>query len=144
MLRKRVQTGSGYVPLSADTAAVLAPRLAGYGFGTGLLSGFFCIGGGFLVVPGLIAAADLPTLAAIGSSLVSVTAFGLTTAVTYAASGLVDWWLVLMFVIGGLAGSFFGGQLSTRLAPQKKLLSQVFAGIVAIVGIYVVARGLFA
>ena len=144
MLRKRVQTGSGYVPLSADTAAVLAPRLAGYGFGTGLLSGFFCIGGGFLVVPGLIAAADLPTLAAIGSSLVSVTAFGLTTAVTYAASGLVDWWLVLMFVIGGLAGSFFGGQLSTRLAPQKQLLSQVFAGIVAIVGIYVVARGLFA
>jgi uncharacterized protein len=73
-----------------------------------------------------------------------VTAFGLTTAATYAASGLVDWRLVLMFVIGGLAGSLFGGQLSTRLAPQKQLLSQLFAGIVAAVGIYVVARGLLA
>jgi uncharacterized protein len=144
MVRKRAQAGSGYVPLSSNTAAVLAPRLAAYGFGTGVLSGFFGIGGGFLVVPGLIAAADLPMLAAIGSSLVSVTAFGLTTAATYAASGLVDWRLVLMFAIGGLAGSLFGGQLSTRLAPQKQLLSQVFAGIVAAVGIYVVARGLLA
>ncbi len=143
MIRNRAQSGPRYVPLSTSTAAVLAPRLAGYGFATGLLSGFFGIGGGFLVVPGLIAAADLPMLAAIGSSLVSVTAFGLTTAATYAASGLVDWWLVLMFVTGGLAGSLFGGQVSTRLAPQKQLLSQIFAGIVAVVGVYVIARGLF-
>lgn len=143
MIRNRAQSGPGYVPLSTSTAAVLAPRLAGYGFATGLLSGFFGIGGGFLVVPGLIAAADLPMLAAIGSSLVSVTAFGLTTAATYAASGLVDWRLVLMFVTGGLAGSLFGGQVSTRLAPQKQLLSQIFAGIVAVVGVYVIARGLF-
>ena len=55
-----------------------------------MLSGFFGIGGGFLVVPGLMAATDMPMLAAVGSSLVSVTAFGITTAANYAASGLID------------------------------------------------------
>jgi len=39
----------------------------------------------------LIAATDMPMLAAVGSSLVSVTVFGLTTAASYAVSGLIDW-----------------------------------------------------
>ena len=42
--------------------------------------GFFGIGGGFLIVPGLIAATGMPMINAIGSSLVAVIAFGLTTA----------------------------------------------------------------
>lgn len=67
----------------------------------GLLSGFFGIGGGFLIVPGLIFAARMPMIAAIGSSLVSVGTFGLTTAVSYSLSGLINWWVVsgvVMFV----------------------------------------------
>ncbi len=91
MLLKRSGDGASFVPLSARTAAKLAPRLFAYGTATGALSGFFGIGGGFLVVPGLIAAVDLPLLAAVGSSLVSVTAFGLTTAANYALSDLIDW-----------------------------------------------------
>jgi len=81
-------------------------------------------------------------LSAVGSSLVSVTAFGATTAANYALSGLIDWWLVAMFVIGGVIGSLFGGGVAGRLAKQKQTLSRVFASIVAIVGIYVVWRGL--
>ncbi len=71
MLLKRSGDGASFVPLSARTAAKLLPRLFAYGTATGALSGFFGIGGGFLVVPGLIAAVDLPLLAAVGSSLVS-------------------------------------------------------------------------
>ena len=65
----------------------------------GALSGFFGIGGGFLIVPGLIGATAMPLINAIGSSLVSVTAFGLTTAASYAWSGLVDWRLAFLFVL---------------------------------------------
>src|SRR5262249_48408011 len=54
-----------------------APRVAGFGFAAGALAGFFGIGGGVLVVPGLVAAAAMPMIMAIGSALVSVTAFGL-------------------------------------------------------------------
>jgi uncharacterized membrane protein YfcA len=48
-----------------------------------------------------------------------------------------------MFVLGGIAGSLFGGHIAARLARQKRTLSIVFAVIVASVGIYIVVRGLF-
>lgn len=141
MLRRRQSAASDFVPLTRASAGTLAPRLAGFGIATGTLAGFFGIGGGFLVVPGLIAATEMPLIAAIGSSLVSVTAFGITTAANYAASDLVDWRLVTLFVAGGIAGSVVGGRLAQRLSTHKTALTKVFAVIVATTGIYVVWRG---
>ena len=119
-----------------------APWIVGIGFVVGALSGFFGIGGGFLVVPGLVAATSMAMIVAIGSSLVSVTAFGLTTAANYTLSDLIDWRLVLLFVGGGIAGGLVGGQLATTLAAKKRALSTVFAVVVAGVGVYVVVRGI--
>jgi len=118
-----------------------APKVIGIGFAVGALSGFFGIGGGFLVVPGLVAATSMALIVAIGSSLVSVTAFGLTTAANYALSDLIDWRLVLLFVGGGIAGGLAGGQLGTALSSKKRALSTVFAVVIAVVGVYVVVRG---
>jgi uncharacterized protein len=117
------------------------PQVAGTGFVVGALSGFFGIGGGVLVVPGLFASASLPMIQAIGSSLVSVTAFSLTTATIYAFSGLTDWRLVLLFVGGGLAGGLAGSRLATLLAARRRALSLLFAVVVAAVGAYVIVRG---
>ncbi len=75
----------------------------GLGVGTLALGGYG-IGGGFLVVPGLILATGMPTIAAIGSSLVAVGVFGMTTAVNYAVAGLVEWPIALLFIAGGIAG----------------------------------------
>jgi uncharacterized membrane protein YfcA len=142
MLRRQSVPETRFVPLTRDSAATLVPRLAGFGLLTGTLAGFFGIGGGFLVVPGLIAAADMSLIAAIGSSLVSVTAFGITTAANYALSDLIDWRLVALFVAGGIAGSFLGGRLAHRLSASRATLTRVFAGIVASAGLYIVWRGL--
>lgn len=144
MLRRRSGDGENFEPLSQSTAVRLLPRLVAYGGVTGTLSGFFGIGGGFLIVPGLIAAADLPLISAVGSSLVSVTAFGATTAVNYAASGLIDWRLVVTFVMGGIAGSLLGGNIAVRLAKNKQALTRLFAAIVATTGAYVIVRGVIA
>lgn len=105
------------------------------------MSGFFGIGGGFLVVPGLMAATDMPLIFAIGSSLVSVVAFGATTAFNYALSGLVDWTLAGWFISGGIIGGILGRRLATALAPHKSHLTHVFAFIIAVVGSYVIMRG---
>jgi uncharacterized membrane protein YfcA len=118
-----------------------APRVAGFGFAAGSLAGFFGIGGGVLAVPGLVAAAAMPMIMAIGSSLVSVTAFGLTTAANYALSGLIDWRLVLLFVGGSIAGGLTGSRIAVRLAVKKRALSLLFAVVVAAVGLYVIVRG---
>jgi uncharacterized membrane protein YfcA len=117
------------------------PRVAGTAIVVGVLAGFFGIGGGVLVVPGLVASASLPMILAIGSSLVSVTAFSLTTAAMYAYEGLTDWRLVMLFVVGGVIGGVAGSRLATTLAARKRALSLLFAAVVAAVGVYVIVRG---
>lgn len=135
MLRPGRPDGDAEVALNRASARTLLPRLALWGFAVGTLSGFFGIGGGFLIVPGLIGATAMPLLNAIGSSLVSVTAFGLTTATSYALSGLVDWRLAATFVAGGILGGVFGIALTQRLATYKRALSLTFAAIVISVGL---------
>lgn len=140
MLFKGGSDGDINVRLTRDTAPHLAPLLLAYGVAVGALSGFFGIGGGFLVVPGLLAATGMSMMHAIGSSLVSVTAFGLTTASNYALSGLVEWTLVAFFIGGGIVGGFAGRFAAERLSGRKQALSQIFAIVVAAVGVYVVWR----
>ena len=142
MLRPRRGGHDPDVRLTRASAARLLPPLAGTGLAVGALSGFFGIGGGFLIVPGLISATAMPLLNAIGSSLVSVATFGATTAVSYAASGLVAWRVAGLFIIGGLAGGYAGIEAAKALALRKRLLAVVFSVVVAVVGLYVVARGL--
>ncbi len=117
-----------------------APKLAGLGFATGLLSGFFGIGGGFLIVPSLAFATDMPLVYAVSSSLVAVLAFGLTTAGSYAFSGLIDWPLAAIFIAGGLAGGWIGVRSAHLLADRRAILSNIFVGVIVCVAIYMLAH----
>jgi len=116
--------------------------LWGLGLASGALSGFFGIGGGFLVVPALILATSMPIKYAVGSSLLAVTAFGLTTSANYAVSGLVDWALAGLFIAGGLVGGLIGARYASALASRKGLLNMVFAGMIMVVAGYMLWRSL--
>ncbi|MBS3928634.1 MAG: sulfite exporter TauE/SafE family protein [Sphingomonadales bacterium] len=116
------------------------PKVASFGFGTGILSGFFGIGGGFLIVPGLIASTSMTIYRAIGTSLVAVTAFGLTTALNYAFSGMLDWGLAAAFIAGGVLGSLGGTAVSRRLSASKGRLNSVFAAMIVMVAVYMLVR----
>ena len=136
MLRRRSGEGNANVNLSRTNA----PKLLTAGGVTGGLSGFFGIGGGFLIVPGLMMATEMPILCAVGSSLVAVTAFGLTTAFNYAISGWVDWALAAAFVLGGVGGGVLGAHMAGALALRKGALNIVFAGLIVVVAIYMLYR----
>lgn len=119
-----------------------APRTLAFGAGSGAVAGFFGIGGGFLIVPGLVAATGMSLLNAVGSSLVAVTAFGLTTAVSYGASGLVDWPLALVFVLGGALGGMLGALAAGRMARRRGTLNIAFTGLIVAVAAYMGLRAL--
>lgn len=131
MLRKKGHGGDADAHLNRSNA----PKIGAYGLGTGLFSGFFGIGGGFLIVPGLVASSRMPMINAVGTSLVAVTAFGLSTAANYALSGLVDWLLAAAFIAGGMVGSFAGTRAASHLS-SKGQLTQVFAGLIFVVAAY--------
>lgn len=115
----------------------IALRLMGTGLIVGFLSGFFGIGGGFLIVPAIMLGSGMATINAVGSSLVSVGVFGLTTAATYAAAGLVDWRVAGIFILGGIAGGLVGVKLSVRLSEKRDVLSKCFAVAVILVAAFV-------
>ena len=140
MARKRQGALDPDVRLTRETAAHMLPRLLAAGLAVGLMAGFFGIGGGFLIVPALIFAAGLTIRFAIGTSLVVVTALGLTTAASYALSGLVDWPLVALLAVGGAAGAMLAMPLGRAIARRKRLLELGFAALVVLVGIYVSAK----
>jgi len=127
---------------SVHITAPIARRLIPTGFATGFASGFFGIGGGFLIVPGLIAAANMTFMHAIGSSLVSVTAFSGATAFAYAQAGLVDWKIAAFFIAGGFGGGILGQNLGRYLADDRQALVRVFAAVVSATAIYIVLRTL--
>jgi uncharacterized membrane protein YfcA len=132
--------GDPGVRLDAKSAARLAPWLLIYGVGVGFVSGFFGIGGGFLAVPGLLMATDMPLVYAIGTSLISVAGFGLATALNYAVSGLVDWGVTALFLSGAVVGGMAGTRLVRALASGRHALSRLFAVIVALVGIFLLIK----
>lgn len=114
--------------------------VAGLALLAGVASGFFGIGGGFLIVPCLLFATRMPMIDAVGSSLLAVTAFSVATAANYARSGLVDWPVAAWFVLGGIGGGLIGMRLAILLCAQKDRLRRVFAALVFCVAGYVLYR----
>jgi uncharacterized membrane protein YfcA len=140
LMQRERKRGTAAAPTTSGPA--LVGRLASVGFGAGGLAGFFGIGGGFLIVPGLTLAAGMPIIDAIGSSLVSVGAFGLTTAANYALAGLVDWRIAAEYLAGGAVGGWAGTWIASRLSKDRKALNRIFGGVLVVVAIYMLYRSL--
>jgi len=138
MFRKPSSEGDPDVRI--NTALVL--RLAPLGLLTGLAAGFFGIGGGFLIVPGLMLATGMTIANATASSLLSVALFGAATSANYAISGLVDWRLAGLLILGGAIGGLAGLQVARRLVKNARLARSLFALLILIVAAYVAWRAL--
>lgn len=91
-------------------------------FGAGALSGFFGVGGGFVVVPALILLLRMPARYASATSLLVMTinmvAAGIGRIPQFAAGLSVDWAVVALFAAGSALGSI-GGEAAGRRIPDR-------------------------
>ena len=122
----------------------MAPAIGLTGAGVGSAAGFLGIGGGFLIVPGLMMSTGMTLATAQATSLLSVAAFGATTAGNYALSGWLDATLVAAMAIGGVAGTAAGLPLAKRLGANAALGRLLFAGLILVVAVYVAIRAVAA
>lgn len=136
MFRKPSSPGDPDVHIDVAKAMRLAP----VGALTGLAAGFFGIGGGFLIAPGLMAASGMTLANAAASSLVSVALFGAATSASYAASGLVDGPILLALIVGGAGGVALGARLAPPLAKRALLARRLFAAMIVLTALYVAWR----
>jgi hypothetical protein len=85
-------------------------------------------------------ATGMPIICAVGSSLLAVAAFGATAALNYAISGLVAWRLAALFIVGGVLGGLAGGRLAHVLGDKRGALNTVFAVVITLTALYMLAR----
>ena len=114
-------------------------RVIGAGLAVGVLTGFFGVGGGFLIVPALVLVLGLPMREAVGTSLL-VIAINAAAALLGHLHGGVDVGVTALFIVGGTAGSILGSRLSDRIDEGRLRLG--FAGMVVLVALYIIGRTL--
>jgi uncharacterized membrane protein YfcA len=104
----------------------------------GLAAGFFGIGGGFMIVPGLMLAGGLDLSLAVAASLLPIAAFAAVVGFEYWAAGSarISWSVAML--ISGFAGGAAGVWLSQRLS--KILMLRIFAVFLSALGVYMLIR----
>jgi uncharacterized protein len=130
------QRDASGTPILTSRCAVL---LLVVGVLTGVLSGLFGVGGGFVIVPALILFSGMTIHRAVGTSLMVIA--------LVSVSGVTSqWWagraislpVTVLFVIGGIAGLFAGQQIGRRLPGP--VLQKVFVAAILAVALFVVFR----
>lgn len=117
-----------------------ARLLAASGGVAGLLSGLLGVGGGFVVVPALLRATDLPMASVVATSLAVVALVSLSGVAAGIASGALAWQLALPFCAGTLAGMFAGRTLGGRLSEAS--IHKTFAALAALTAAAMLAGAL--
>ncbi len=123
-----------YLPIAGMPVSMLL--LLGIGFGTGILSGMFGLGGGFLTTPLLILIGIPPTVA-VGSEASHIAASSVSGLVAHARRGNVDLRMGLVLLAGGTFGALVGlaiFRLLSRLGQIDDAISLIYIVVLGTVG----------
>ncbi len=109
-------------------------RIIGAGLLVGVMTGFFGVGGGFLIVPALVLVLGLSMRTAVGTSLVVIAINSASGLVAHLRYGGLDLITSGLFIVGGALGAIIGARVSHRLDEQR--LQRAFAVFIALVGLW--------
>ena len=138
MLRRRAAEGGEHGVIPPIEGVRGGAKLIATGAGVGLMTGFFGVGGGFVIVPALVLVLGLPMRAAVGTSLLIIAINSASGLLAHLRYGALDLGITALFVAGGVVGVLGGVRLSGRL-PQRRL-TQTFATMIILVATYVLYR----
>ena len=107
-----------YLPIAGQSVNALLMILLG--FGVGVLSGMFGVGGGFLTTPLLIFYGIPPTVA-VASATTQITGASVSGAMVHMRRGGVDMKMAGVMIVGGLFGSFVGAAMFRLLQSTGQI-----------------------
>lgn len=111
------------------------------GVGSGVLSGMFGVGGGFVIVPALIIFSGMSMSRAVGTSLMAIAMISSSGVAFQVWSGqTINVNVTLLFSVGGLGGLWIGQTLGHRLSPF--VLQRIFALAILAVAVFVLFKNL--
>lgn len=116
-------------------------KLALYGIGIGMVTGFLGAGGGFLIIPALVLLCGLNMKEAVGTSLLIIASNSLIGFIGDYGHFITDWKLLLSVTALAVTGIIIGTQLAKRI--NNTSLKKGFGWFVLAMGIYIIAKELF-
>ncbi|MEZ6090809.1 MAG: sulfite exporter TauE/SafE family protein [Pirellulaceae bacterium] len=109
------------------------------GVGTGILSGLFGVGGGFVIVPALVLFSGMAIHQAVATSLFAIALVSVSGVGSHLANGnALSVSLTLQFLMGGCAGMWLGGLVAKHL--EGPVLQKTFAVAVVLVATFVIVK----
>ena len=108
------------------------------GTGVGFLTGFFGVGGGFLIVPALVGALYLSMPQAVATSLAIIALNSISGLVGHVLFGHVELGLALPLIAGGGAGIALGAVLAGRV-PEAGL-RKMFALLLVVLALFLAVQ----
>lgn len=123
-----------------DPAQVVKVIVAGSA--VGLLTGFFGVGGGFVIVPALVLSLGFTMAEAAGTSLLVITINSIVALVTRLPGGSIEWRVVVPFTAASIVGVILGGRIArTR---DSSVLQRWFVGLLFAVAAYTAVKSAIA
>lgn len=121
---------------SWDTAwkVVLAGTVVGF------MTGFFGVGGGFVVVPALVLALGFTMPEAVGTSLLVIAINSAVALGARAGTVTFPWGVLIPFTLAAMTGSLFGNRIASRV--NSVTLAKAFAALLLLLAVYVASQSI--
>ena len=131
-------------PARARTAASASPlRIVIAATTVGLVTGFFGVGGGFVVVPALVLALGFDMPSAVGTSLVVITINSASSLLSRLGThATLDPVLMILFTGAAIVGTAAGSRVASKARPGRLVVA--FAILMIAVALYTAARSISA
>lgn len=112
------------------------------GSAVGFLTGFFGVGGGFVIVPALVLALGYDMPIAVGTSLLVIVVSSAEGLLFRLGTESIDWRVVVPFTVAGIIGALLGDRIAGRVSPAR--LTRWFVWLLVAVATYTAAQSLIA
>jgi uncharacterized membrane protein YfcA len=138
MAADRHAVGAASLIRDAPVSPAVVVKVIAAGSVVGLLTGFFGVGGGFVVVPALVLALRFDMPDAVGTSLLVIAINSVVALASRWQGGSIEWGTAVPFAVAGVAGVAVGVRLaSTR---DSSSLQKGFIALLVVVAVYTGVR----
>lgn len=115
-----------------------AVKAVAIGMVAGLASGFIGLGGGFIMIPLMVAVLGLPMRLASGTSLIAVMILAMPATIAQCVLGNVDYLAGIAVACGSIPGAVLGARFASRV--PERTLRLVFSAFLAVAAILLVVK----
>ena len=131
----------GLPTLAARMDTCRAVKIVAAATVVGLLTGFFGVGGGFVIVPALVLALGFAMPVAVGTSLLVIAInSGAALAARLGSHPHLDWPLLAWFTAAAIVGAFAGNRIASKVDAAR--LTLAFTVLLVAVAAYTAVRSI--